>query len=159
MATPLRVLFVCTGNSARSLLAEAVLRERGGPAFEVHSAGTAPKGVNPMTVLVLEEAGIPSVGLASKELDLYLGQPFDHVITVCDDARQVCPTFPGAAPARHWSLADPAAVDGSEEVRHAAFRATLERIEDHVADFLAGTVSTAGAAPSPATPPWAGGRP
>lgn len=139
MSGPIRVLFVCTGNSARSLLAEAVLRHRGGPRFVVHSAGTAPKGVNPLTVRVLEEAGIPTVGLASKALDVYLGQSFDQVITVCDDARQVCPVFPGGAPARHWSLADPAAVEGSEDERLAAFRETLRLIEGRVTDFLAET--------------------
>lgn len=139
MTAPIRVLFVCTGNSARSLLGEAVLRERGGPQFEVHSAGTTPKGVNPLTVRVLEEARIPTVGLVSKALDGYLGESFDQVITVCDDARQVCPVFPGGAPARHWSLEDPAAVDGSEAERLAAFRATLRLIEGHVADFLAET--------------------
>jgi len=136
---PIRVLFVCTGNSARSLLAEAVLRQRGGPQFEVHSAGTAPKGVNQLTLRALEEAGIPTVGLASKALDMYLGQSFDQVVTVCDDARQVCPVFPGGAPARHWSLEDPAAVEGSEAERLAAFRETLRLIEGRVADFLGHT--------------------
>ncbi|MEK6719897.1 MAG: arsenate reductase ArsC [Chloroflexota bacterium] len=136
MASPIRVLFVCTGNSARSLLAEAVLRQRGGPGFEVHSAGTSPRGVNPLTVRVLEDAGIATVDLASKGLDSYLGEPFDHVITVCDDARQVCPVFPGGAPTRHWSLVDPAAVEGPEEGRLAAFRETLELIETHIAGFL-----------------------
>jgi len=139
MRTPIRVLFVCTGNSARSLLAEAVLRERGGPGFDVHSAGTAPKGINPLTTRVLEEAGIPAVGLTSTALDVYLGRVFDQVITVCDNAREVCPTFPGAAPARHWSLDDPAAVVGAEPERLEAFRRTLRLIEGHVADFLAQT--------------------
>lgn len=139
MTAPIRVLFVCTGNSARSLLAEAVLRERGGPRFEVHSAGTTPKGVNPLTVRVLEEAGIPTVGLVSTPLDEYLGSSFDQVITVCDDARQVCPVFPGGAPARHWSLEDPAAVEGTEAERLAAFRETLRLIEGRVADLLGHT--------------------
>lgn len=133
---PHRVLFVCTGNSARSLLAEAVLRARGGPGFEVHSAGTAPKGVNPLTTMVLEEAGIPALGLTSTGLDVYLGQAFDQVITVCDNAREVCPVFPGAGPARHWSLDDPAAIVGNEAERLEAFRKTLLLIEAHVADYL-----------------------
>jgi len=139
MLQPTRVLFVCTGNSARSLLAEAVLRERGGPAFEVNSAGTAPKGVHPLTTQVLEAAGIPTAGLTSTGLDLYLGQAFDQVITVCDDARQVCPIFPGAAAARHWSIVDPAATVGTDDQRMDAFRDTLAIIEGHVADYLAET--------------------
>lgn len=137
MTEPMRILFVCTGNSARSLLAEAVLRERGGPGFEVHSAGTSPKGVNPLTIRVLEEAAIPTVGLTSTPLEAYFGQAFDQVITVCDDARQVCPTFPGAAPARHWSLVDPAAVEGTDDERLAAFRETLALIEGEVTAYLA----------------------
>lgn len=137
MKTPTRVLFVCTGNSARSLLAEAVLRHRGGPSFDVHSAGTSPKGVDPFTVRVLEENAIPTTELTSTPLEAYLGQAFDEVITVCDDARQVCPTFPGAAPARHWSIVDPAAVTGSDEDRLAAFRQTLELIEERLAGFIA----------------------
>lgn len=136
---PMRVLFVCTGNSARSLLAEAVLRARGGPGFEVHSAGTAPKGVNPLTTRVLEEAGIPSVGLTSTGLDVYFGRVFDQVVTVCDNAREVCPIFPGAAPARHWSLDDPAAIVGTEAERLDAFRETLRLVEGHVSEFLAQT--------------------
>ncbi len=136
MIMPIRVLFVCTGNSARSLLAEAVLRERGGPGFEVHSAGTAPRGVNPLTLRILEEATIPAVGLTSTPLETYLGEPFDYVVTVCDDARQVCPVFPGEARARHWSLVDPATVEGTEPERMAAFRETLSQIESRVAEFL-----------------------
>lgn len=136
---PVRVLFVCTGNSARSLLAEAVLRARGGPGFEVHSAGTAPKGVNPLTTSVLEEAGIPALGLTSKAVDAYLDEAFDQVVTVCDDAREACPVFPGAGAVGHWNLDDPAAVEGDESVRRAAFRETLRLIERHVADFLART--------------------
>lgn len=137
MTKPVRILFVCTGNSARSLMAEAVLRMRAGPGFDVHSAGTSPKGVNPLTIRVLEDAAIPTVGLTSKPLESYLGQAFDQVITVCDDARQVCPTFPGAAPARHWNLVDPAAVVGTEDERLAAFLEALNLIEGHVVAYLA----------------------
>ena len=92
---PIRVLFVCTGNSARSIMAEALLRQRGGAAFEVHSAGTEPKGVNPLTLRVLAEAGIDASCARSKSVDEFLGQPFDYVVTVCDQARQACPVFPG----------------------------------------------------------------
>ena len=83
---PIRVLFVCTGNSARSLMAEVLLRHHGGDRFEVHSAGIEPKGVNPMTVRVIEEAGLDPSGLRSTSVDGYLGQTFDYVITVCDQA-------------------------------------------------------------------------
>lgn len=133
---PIRVLFVCTGNSARSILAEALLRARGGPDFEVHSAGTEPKGIHPLTLRVLEEARIPTDGLRSKSVDDYLGQHFDCVITVCDRARQVCPVFPGVHASLHWGYEDPAAVDGPEEVRLAAFRATLTAMGERIGQFV-----------------------
>lgn len=133
---PIRVLFVCTGNSARSILAEALLRARGGPDFEVHSAGTEPKGIKPLTLRVLEEAGIATDGLWSKSIDEYLGQRFDYVITVCDRARQVCPVFPGVHASLHWGYDDPAAVDGPEEVRLAAFRQTLTAMAERIGQFV-----------------------
>ena len=105
---PIRVLFVCTGNSARSLMAEALLRHLGGGAFEVHSAGTEPKGVNPLTLQVLAEAGIDASWARSKSVSEYLGQRFDYVVTVCDQARQVCPVFPGVHQSLHWGYEDPA---------------------------------------------------
>jgi arsenate reductase len=129
------VLFVCTGNSARSILAEALLREQGGSAFEVHSAGTEPKGINPLTVRVLAEAGIPTDGLRSKSVGEYLGQSFDYVITVCDNARQVCPVFPGVHESRHWGYDDPAAVAGPEDVRLAAFRRTFTAMGTRINQF------------------------
>ena len=86
--TPIRVLFVCTGNSARSVMAEALLRSRGGDRFEVHSAGTEPKGINPLTLRTLAEAGIDASWARSKSVTEYLGQRFDYVVTVCDQARQ-----------------------------------------------------------------------
>ena len=92
---PIRVLFVCTGNSARSVMAEALLRQHGGDAFEVHSAGTDPMGVNPLTLRVLTEAGIDASWARSKSVDEFLSQPFDYVVTVCDQARQNCPVVPG----------------------------------------------------------------
>lgn len=133
--SPLRVLFVCTGNSARSQLAEVLLRAAGGPDFEVHSAGTHPAGVNPLTLRVLEEAGLPTSGLRSKSVTEFLDQPFDYVITVCDDARQVCPVFPGVHESLHWGYDDPAAVEGPEEVRLAAFRRTLTAMSERVRQF------------------------
>jgi arsenate reductase len=132
---PIRVLFVCTGNSARSLMAEALLRRRGGPDFDVFSAGTEPRGVNPLTLRALLEAGIPSDGLRSKSVSEYLDQSFDYVVTVCDDARQVCPVFPGLHESLHWGYDDPAAVEGPEEIRMAAFRKTLTAIGERVNQF------------------------
>ncbi len=111
--TSIRVLVVCTGNSARSVMAEALLRTRGGEAFEVHSAGTEPKGINPLTVRVLEEAGIDASWARSKSVQEYLGQSFDYVITVCDEARQACPVFPGVHESLHWGYEDPALATGS----------------------------------------------
>lgn len=134
--TPIRVLFVCTGNSARSLLAEAVLRSRGGPEFEVHSAGTEPTGVNPLTLRVLEEAGLPADGLRSNSVEEYLGQPFDYVITVCDSAREACPVFPGVHESLHWGFDDPVAVEGAEEVRLEAFRRTLTGMSGRIGQFV-----------------------
>jgi arsenate reductase len=133
---PIRVLFVCTGNSARSLLAEALLRENGGLDFEGHSAGTEPKGINPLTVHVLAEARLATDGLRSKSVDEYLGQSFDYVITVCDNARQTCPVFPGVHESLHWGYDDPAAVEGPEEVRLAAFRRTFTAMGERINQFI-----------------------
>jgi len=110
---PIRVLFVCTGNSARSVLAEALVRLKGGAAFEVHSAGTHPKGINPLTLKILAEAGIDASWARSKSVTEYLGQQFDYVITVCDEARQVCPVFPGVHESLHWGYEDPAKATGT----------------------------------------------
>jgi arsenate reductase len=132
---PLRVLFVCTGNSARSQMAEVLLRAAGGRDFEVFSAGTHPAGVNPLTARVLGEAGLPTAGLRSKSVTEFLDQSFDYVVTVCDDARQVCPVFPGVHESLHWGYEDPAAVEGPEDVRVAAFRRTLTAISERVKQF------------------------
>jgi arsenate reductase len=132
----IRVLVVCTGNSARSILAEALLRHHGGDDFEVHSAGTEPKGINPLTERVLDEAGIDRSWARSKSVSEYLGQTFDYVITVCDQARQVCPVFPGVHEALHWGYEDPAAVEGSEDERLAAFRSTLTMMGTRIQAFI-----------------------
>lgn len=133
---PIRVLFVCTGNSARSLMGEALLRHSGGPAFEVHSAGTEPKGINPLTERVLDEAGIDHSWARSKSVNEYLGQSFDYVITVCDQARQSCPVFPGVHETLHWGYEDPAAVEGTEAERLAAFRSTLTMMSGRIQSFI-----------------------
>ena len=133
---PIRVLFVCTGNSARSLMGEALLRHSGGPAFEVHSAGTEPKGINPLTERVLDEAGIDHSWARSKSVNEYLGQSFDYVITVCDQARQACPVLPGVHETLHWGYEDPAAVEGTEAERLAAFRSTLTMMSGRIQSFI-----------------------
>ena len=134
---PARVLFVCTGNSARSQMAEALLRQRGGPDFEVSSAGTEPHGVNPYTIRVLGEVGIDWAAARSKSVTEFLGRPFDYVITVCDRARQTCPVFPGRHESLHWDLEDPAEVEGTDEAKLDAFRRTRREIEDRLAAFMA----------------------
>jgi arsenate reductase (thioredoxin) len=133
---PIRVLFVCTGNSARSVMAEALLRTRGGPAFEVHSAGTEPRGINPVTLSTLHQAGIDASWARSKSVDEYLGQQFDYVVTVCDQARQVCPVFPGVHQSLHWGYEDPALATGSEEERLAVFRRVFIQIGERINQFI-----------------------
>ena len=133
---PIRVLFVCTGNSARSQMAEALLRQFGGPTFQVFSAGTEPKGVNPLTVRVLSEAGIDISGARSKSTGEFLGRPFDYVVTVCDRARETCPYFPGARRTLHWSFDDPAEATGADEQRLAVFRRVMGEIRLAVETFI-----------------------
>jgi arsenate reductase len=133
---PIRVLFVCTGNSARSVMAEALLRKHGGTDFEVFSAGTDPRGINPLTVRMLEEAGLPTKGLSSKSVNEFLGQRFDYVITVCDQARQVCPVFPGSYHGLHWGYEDPAEATGTDDERMAVFRSVFTQIGLRIHEFV-----------------------
>jgi arsenate reductase len=133
----IRVLVICTGNSARSVMAEALIRKYGGSDFEVHSAGTEPKGINPLTERVLDEAGIDHSWARSKSVNEFLGQHFDYVITVCDQARQACPVFPGVHETLHWGYEDPAAVEGTEEERLRAFRSTLTMMAGRIQSFIA----------------------
>ena len=133
---PIRVLFVCTGNSARSQIAEALLRQFGGDDFVVFSAGTEPKGVNPLTVRALSEVGIDWSAARSKSVSEFLDQPFDYVITVCDRARQSCPVFPGEHNSLHWGLDDPAEVDGTDEEKLAAFRRTRTEVATRLRPFI-----------------------
>jgi protein-tyrosine-phosphatase len=146
MSEPIRVLFVCTGNSARSILAEALLRHVGRQRFAAFSAGTHPSGVHPLATRVLAEAGISSDGLRSKPIEELVATSFDYVITLCDDARAVCPVFPGADQSLHWGYRDPASVDGSDEEQLEAFRRVLTHIGERVRQFvlIAGRTSTAG---------------
>ena len=135
-AAPIRVIFVCTGNSARSQMAEAVLRQQGGGRFEVVSAGVNPKGVHPMTIAALAKAGIDITGARSKSVGEFLGQRFDYVVTVCDRARASCPVFPGGSETLHWGLDDPVEVEGTEAERQAAFERVLTEVGRRVNAFI-----------------------
>lgn len=135
---PVRILVLCTGNSCRSILAEALFRDLGGDRVEVSSAGSQPAGrVNPRTEVVLDEAGIDHSWARSKSMTEFLGRPFDHVVTVCDGAAEVCPTFPGPAVRTHWSIPDPAAATGSDAEQLAVYRATYRDLRERIANFLA----------------------
>jgi arsenate reductase len=136
VSDPIRVLVVCYGNSARSLMAEALIRRKGGSAFEVHSAGIEPRGVHPLTLRVLAEVEIDASWARSKSVTEFLGQRFDYVITVCDDARQVCPVFPGVQESLHWGYEDPAKAEGTDEERLAVFRSVLLQLAERVNQFV-----------------------
>ncbi len=147
MPDPVRVLFVCTHNSARSQIAEALLARYGGADFEVHSAGTEATRVNPYAVRVLAEAGIDWSGARSKVITEFLDQRFDYVITVCDRARETCPVFPGSTNTLHWGLDDPSEVDGTDEARLAAFRRTEQEIAGRLRPFIEVALRAAGRTP------------
>ena len=134
-----KILFLCTGNSARSQMAEAFVRKHGGDRFEAHSAGLEPKGLNPFTVKVMDEVGIDVSGQISKGVDTYLGKVlFQYLVTVCDDADKNCPTvWPGVNQRMHWSFQDPAAVEGTEEEKLTKFREIRDQIEKKIKDWLA----------------------
>jgi ArsR family transcriptional regulator, arsenate/arsenite/antimonite-responsive transcriptional repressor / arsenate reductase (thioredoxin) len=110
-AQPLRVLFLCTHNSARSQIAEALLRQMGGTHVEVYSAGSVPTLVDPEAIATLQAMGIATSGLYAKSLDQFVGDSFDYIITVCDRVRDICPAFPSDPVQAHWSIADPAIVE------------------------------------------------
>jgi len=132
------VLFVCTHNSARSQMAEGLLRHLAGDRFEAYSAGTEATRVRPEAISAMAELGADISGQESKTLDRYLGEPFDYVITVCDDANESCPLFPGGGKRLHWSLPDPSRADGTDKERLAVFRAVRDRLRDRVEGELAG---------------------
>jgi len=134
-----RVLFLCTGNSARSQIAEAFLRKHGGDRFEAHSAGLEPKGLNPFTVKVMDEVGIDVSSQTSKGVETYLGKVlFQYLVTVCDDADKNCPTvWPGVNNRMHWSFQDPAASEGTDEEKLAKFREVRDLIETKIKAWLA----------------------
>ena len=133
-----RVLFLCTGNSARSQMAEAFLRKYAGDQFEAYSAGLEPKGLNPLTVQAMQEVGIDVSQQRSKGVDEYLGKVlFQYLITVCDDAEKNCPTiWPGISKREHWSFEDPAAFEGTDEEKLAKFREIRNQIKARIRSWL-----------------------
>jgi arsenate reductase len=143
--SPIRVIFVCTGNSARSQMAEALLRHDAGDRFDVVSAGVSPRAVNPLTIATLADVGIDISDAKSKPVGQFLGTRFDYVITLCDRARVTCPVFPGGAETLHWGLDDPAEAEGTEAQRRAAFDRTLKEISGRLHAFIPLAASKVGA--------------
>ncbi len=133
-----RMLFVCTGNRARSQMAEGLLRHLAGDRFQVYSAGTEPKGLARLTVRVMEEIGIDVSGQRSKHVGEFVGQPFDYVVTVCDAARQRCPVFPGGGERIHWDVEDPADAEAKGVPALDAFRAARDELRRRIEEFLPG---------------------
>lgn len=133
-----RVLFLCTGNSARSQMAEAILRSYAGDRYEAHSAGLDPHGIDPLTIRVMEEKGYDLSSQTSKGIKEYLGKVlFQHLITVCADAEKSCPTvWPGVSERLHWYFDDPATFEGSEEERLAKFREVRDQIEQKIHEWV-----------------------
>jgi arsenate reductase len=131
-----RVIFICTHNSARSQMAEAMLREFGGEAFEAFSAGTEAAGIRPETIQVMNEIGLDISGQRSKTIDEFRGQSFEWFITVCDQAQQNCPVLPGVEEVAHWSIEDPSVTDGTPEERLAAFRQARDLIRNRLRLFI-----------------------
>ena len=133
----LRVLFLCTGNSARSQIAEAILKHIGGEGFDVHSAGTKLQSeVNPFAIEVLIERGVLIENLYPKHVNEFVNQEFDLVVTVCDGAKQSCPFFPGARQMEHWSLEDPAVFQGTYNEILLTFRETRDEIEKRIRERI-----------------------
>lgn len=132
-----RVLFLCTGNSCRSQMAEGFLRTYAGDVYEAHSAGTKPTTVNPLAVEVMREVGIDISGQQSKNVAEYLGQYFPFVVTVCDSAKEHCPIFPGPCIREHWPLEDPTEAARNAEVRLAVFRKVRDQIDARIRSFIA----------------------
>ena len=130
-----RVLFLCTSNSCRSQMAEGFLRHIAGDRFEVFSAGVKPTQVNPLAIKVMAEAGIDISKHRSKSAMEFLGQQFDYIITVCDNAKQTCPVFPGKHEKIHWDLEDPAEAQGSEEERIVVFRKIRDEIRKKIEEW------------------------
>jgi arsenate reductase len=135
MADKKRVLILCTGNSARSQMAEGLLRHDAGDRFEVESAGTKPGHVRPEAIAVMKELGIDISGQRSKSVDEFAGQSFDYALTVCDNAKESCPIYPGHANRLHRNFEDPAAAEGSENERLTVFRRVRDQLRDYLRSF------------------------
>jgi arsenate reductase len=144
MSEPRRVLFLCTHNSARSQMAEGLLRHLGGQRFEVHSAGTEATRIRPLALQVMDELGIDIRAQSSKTLDRYIDQAFDLVITVCDEANEACPVFWGARERWHWSFPDPSRAAGSEEAQLAVYRKVRDDIRARIEAEIVGAVPGTG---------------
>jgi len=130
-----RVLILCTGNSARSQMAEGLLRNDGGERFEAFSAGVSPSQVRPEAIEAMREVNVDISGQRSKSVEEFAGKAFDYVITVCDNARAQCPFFPAEAERIHWSFDDPAATEGNEQERLAVFRRVRDEIRARLGEF------------------------
>lgn len=131
-----RVLFLCTGNSARSQMAEGLLRHLAEDRYDASSAGTHPVGLNPGAVAAMQELGVDISAQRSKSMDEYVDQAFDYVITVCDRAKDACPRWPHTGRLVHWSFEDPAAVLEPAEERRKAFRTVRDQIKAHIEEFI-----------------------
>jgi arsenate reductase (thioredoxin) len=139
IAGPIRVLFLCTHNSSRSQMAEGLLRARGSVHFQVFSAGTHPRSVHPLAIRAMAEIGIdirPAAGYRAKGMDEFVGQPMDLVVTVCDEAAEECPFFPGERRQEHWSFPDPSAATGTEDERLSVFRQVRDAIAARIEETL-----------------------
>lgn len=133
-----RALFLCTGNSCRSQMAEGFLRHMAGDRFEVFSAGIKPTQVNPLAIKVMAEAGVDISSHRSKSFMEFIGQKIDYVITVCDNAKQTCPIFHGEYKKIHWDLEDPAEAQGNEQKKLVFFRKIEDQIKNNIMNFIKG---------------------
>ena len=132
-----KILVLCTGNSCRSQIAEGYLRFLAGDRFEVISAGLEPSVVNPRAIQAMQEDGVDISSHTSKDVDQFIGQKFDYIITVCDNAKEHCPFFPGQAERIHWSFEDPAAAKGTEAEILGVFRKVRDQIKNKIKEFIA----------------------
>ena len=136
MSNKQKVLILCTGNSARSQMAEGLLRSMAGERFEIASAGVSPSSVRPEAIEAMRELGVDISNHRSKSVDEFLGQEFDYVITVCDNANEQCPVFPGKTKRIHWSFEDPAAAEGSAEEKLRVFIRVRNEIRNRLEEFV-----------------------
>jgi len=136
MNEPVTILFVCTGNSCRSQMAEGLARFLGRSAVDAYSAGTNPIGIVERTYKVMEEIGVDISNQTSDPLEMYVGQPFDYVITLCSHAEAICPTWAGSGERLHWPIADPYSAQGTEEDIIAAYRSARDAIRDELIEFF-----------------------